>query len=428
MFNRVLIMSASAGNGHVRAAEALEQAFRDLGAAREVRHIDALAYASPFVRRLYRNAYLDLVNKSPSLLGILYDAADKPWWEERKRLAFHQLNTWPLIRYINKYKPDLIVCTHFLPADIVSFLICKQRLTSRHAVVITDFDLHGMWLTRHCDKYFTALDEAREHLIRLGAAPSKVAVTGIPIDPVFANLPDKEETRRTLGLDPDRTTIIVSAGGFGVGRVTELIEQLVQIDKPVQILAMCGKNTQLKQSLEEQYASTRSNRDELSPLVVPVGYTTKMHEYMAASDLMVGKPGGLTTSEALASSLVMVIVNPIPGQEERNADHLLEEGAAIRCNNLPALTYKVNKLLSNPERFVEMQTNARRLGHPQAARDIVTRLLSEYAERPADSRDSFESPHHCTTRLQRVLRARRVLPVVAPGKFNLFGEAAEEAG
>lgn len=428
MFNRVLIMSASAGNGHVRAAEALEKAFLEMGAAREVRHIDALAYASPFVQRLYRNAYLDLVNKSPSLLGILYDAADKPWWEERKRLAFHQLNTWPLIRYINKYKPDLIVCTHFLPADIVSFLICKQRLTTRHAVVITDFDLHGMWLTRHCDKYFTALDEAREHLISLGAAPSKVAVTGIPIDPVFANLPDKQATRRALGLQPDRTTIIVSAGGFGVGRVTELLEQLVQIDNPVQILAMCGKNDQLKQSIEERYARTHS--DASSPLVVPVGYTNKMQEYMAASDLMVGKPGGLTTSEALSSSLVMVIVNPIPGQEERNADHLLEEGAAIRCNNLPALTYKMNKLLGDPERFAKMQANSSRLAHPGAAHDIVARLLAEHSGSDNHG-DQFESPHYCTTRLQRLQRALRngrILPVVAPSKLNLLRETAEEAG
>lgn len=427
MFNRVLIMSASAGNGHVRAAEALEKTFVATGAARQVVHIDALAYASPLVRRLYSSTYIDMVNKSPALLGILYDAADKPWWAENRRLAFHRLNTWPLIKYIESYDPDLIISTHPLPADIVSFLICKGRLRSRHAVVVTDFDIHGMWFTRHCDHYFTALDETREHLIRLGAAPAKVAVTGIPIEPSFLNLPAKSDARRALGLAPDKVTIMVSAGGFGVGRISELLAHLVQIDQPAQILAMCGKNSELKASLKERYFGNSKSRVD----VVPVGYVRNMHEYMAASDLMVGKPGGLTTSEALSSGLVMVIVNPIPGQEERNADHLLEEGAAIRCNNLPALTYKLNKLLSDPQRFAEMQNNVQRLAKPAAARDIIALLVSQQevgAQSTTSDADSFASPHHCTTRLQRLLRARRIAPVVLQRDVEFFGRTSKEAG
>lgn len=454
MFNRVLIMSASAGNGHVRAAEALEKAFLQSGTAKAVAHIDALTYASPLVRRLYSNAYIDMVNKSPGLLGILYDAADKPWWEERRRLAFHRLNTWPLITYIESYDPDLIVCTHPLPADIASYLICKGRLRSRHAVVVTDFDMHGMWLTRHCDHYFTAIEETREHLIRLGAAPCKVAITGIPIDPQFNDLPDKQSARELLSLVPNKRTIMVSAGGFGVGRVSELIEQLVKLDQPAQILAMCGKNDHLKECLERTYQSLNKlgvGRAD-APSVIPVGYVRNMHEYMAASDLMVGKPGGLTTSEALASNLVMVIVNPIPGQEERNADHLLEEGAAIRCNNLPALTYKINNLLSNPTRFSEMQKNAQRLARPNSAMTIVQHLVDAERDfrgkaeghpdckhakkvRHLDQKsyeDQFHTPHHCTTRIQRLFGARSglvgVTPVVLSGNLEFFGKPSKEAG
>jgi processive 1,2-diacylglycerol beta-glucosyltransferase len=456
MFNRVLIMSASAGNGHVRAAEALEKAFVQSDTAKAVTHIDALAYASPLVRRLYSNTYIEMVNKSPALLGILYDAADKPWWEERRRLAFHRMNAWPLITYIETYDPDLIVCTHPLPADIVSFLICHGRLHSRHAVVVTDFDMHGMWLTRHCDHYFTAIDETKEHLIRLGAAPSKVAVTGIPIDPKFNDLPPKHAAGAALGLVYGKTTIMVSAGGFGVGRVSELIEQLVKLDEPAQILAMCGKNSHLKERLAKtcRELNERGLTVSHAPSVIPVGYVRNMHEYMAASDLMVGKPGGLTTSEALASDLVMVIVNPIPGQEERNADHLLEEGAAIRCNNLPALAYKMNNLLRNPERFAEMQKNVQRLAHPDAAMDIVRHLVN--AQRLADegttstdstgkaraSEDRFVAPHRCQTRRPRLgLRSIGQIgeigkiggtgwtsPVIAPGNLKLFRKPPEEAG
>lgn len=420
MFKRVLILSASAGNGHVRAAEALEKAFIENGTADHVAHIDALTYSSPFVRRLYSNTYIDMVNKTPGLLGLLYDAADKPWLAENRRMAFHKLNTWPLITFIKKFAPDLIICTHPLPADIVSSLICKGRIQAKHAIVVTDLDIHSSWLTRHCDFYFTALEETREHLIRLGASPAKVIVTGIPIDPAFSRLPSKEAAREALNLQANTKTIMVSAGGFGVGHVSDLLEQLVQLKQPVQLLAMCGKNSALKTALDEKYRGQN---------VRAIGYVRNMQDYMAASDLMVGKPGGLTTAEALASKLVMVIVNPIPGQEERNSDHLLEEGAAIRCNNLPALTYKVDKLLSRPERFSEMQDNVERLARPNAAASIVKQLLAQSADRSSlTGIDMFATPHHCATRLQRMLRTQRIMATAATREISLFRRPPKEAG
>jgi processive 1,2-diacylglycerol beta-glucosyltransferase len=175
------------------------------------------------------------------------------------------------------------------------------------------------------------------------------------------------------GLDPDRTTIIVSAGGHGVGAMEHLINSLFHMQHPAQVVAICGRNAELKKRLTK-LASHISPK--ASVIVKPVGYTQEMDELMAASDLVLGKPGGLTTSEALAKGLVFVIVNPIPGQEERNSDHLLEAAAAIRCNNLPVLAYKMDRLLADPARFSRMQANVRRMAHPNAARDIVRKLLS----------------------------------------------------
>jgi processive 1,2-diacylglycerol beta-glucosyltransferase len=140
---------------------------------------------------------------------------------------------------------------------------------------------------------------------------------------------------------------------------------------------ICGRSAALKRRLDELAAARPPH---LSPALHVVGYTTEMDEYMAAADLLVGKPGGLTSSEALARGLALVIVHPIPGQEERNADHLLEAGVAIRCNNLPALTWKIDRLLDDPARLAAMRTNARRLARPHAARDIAMTLLD--AERP----------------------------------------------
>jgi processive 1,2-diacylglycerol beta-glucosyltransferase len=180
--------------------------------------------------------------------------------------------------------------------------------------------------------------------------------------------------RAKHGLDPDRTTLLVSAGGFGVGPVERLVRSLLELSRPAQapqVVVICGRSAELKAALD---ALAASRPPDAGVRLHVVGYTTAMDEYMAAADLLIGKPGGLTTSEALARGLVMVIVNPIPGQEERNADHLLEEGVAIRCNNLPVLPDKIERLLADPARLAAMRANVGRLARPRAAQAIVAAL------------------------------------------------------
>ncbi len=373
MLKKVLLLSASAGAGHLRAAEAIEKAFQQTKNAesREVRHIDVLNYTNKVFRHLYSKAYIDLVNKLPEVPGWVYDKLDKPWKNERRRLALDKLNTRPFVKLLREYHPDLIVCTHFLPAEIVSWLKAKERLSSRQVIIVTDFDVHAMWLVHHYERYFVALDEARAYLEALGIPPNKITVSGIPIDPVFAQKKDKQQMRLKHGLAPDRTTILLSAGGFGVGSVDALIASLLPLQHRAQVVAICGRNEELHKRLTKLAARAKA---DTPVLLKPFGYTKEMDELMAASDLVLGKPGGLTTSEALAKSLVFVIVNPIPGQEERNSDHLLEGGVAIRCNNLPTLSYKLDRLLGDPHRFASMQASAKRMGRPNAAMEIVNQL------------------------------------------------------
>lgn len=372
MFDKVLVLSASAGAGHVRAAQAVENALLEMQVARAVRHVDTLDYTNKLFRRLYSNAYIDLVNNAPEVLGWLYDQLDKPWKNERRRLALDKLNTRPFVKLLKDYQPEIVVCTHFLPAEIISWLRAKERLSCRQMIVITDFDIHALWLCHHYEHYFVALDETREHLLRLGIPSAKLTVSGIPIDPVFSRLKDKQEMRRKHHLEPDRTTILVSAGGFGVGSIEHLMKPLLELRHKAQVISVCGRNEEMKKKVDELAARLPPGSNVA---VKAVGYTTEMDELMAASDIVLGKPGGLTTSEALACGLVFVIVNPIPGQEERNSDHLLEEGVAIRCNNLPVLAYKVDQLLDDQTRFAAMQANARRLARPRAAYHIVNRML-----------------------------------------------------
>ena len=376
MLKRVLLLSASAGAGHVRAAQALERAFAEIGEEtgerREVHHFDILNYTNKVFRHLYSKAYIDLVNKMPEVPGWFYDKLDKPWKNERRRLALDKLNTRPLVKLLRQHQPDLIVCTHFLPAEIVSWLKAKERLSSRQVIIVTDFDVHAMWLVHHYEHYFVAIEEARVYLEALGIPPEKITVSGIPIDPVFAQVKDKQAMRAKHSLAADRTTILLSAGGFGVGSVDALIAALMPLKHRAQVVAICGRNEELLNRLVRQASRLKG---DATVLVKPIGYTNEMDELMTASDIVLGKPGGLTTSEALAKGLVFAIVNPIPGQEERNSDHLLEAGAGIRCNNLPPLAYKLDRLLADPDWFSAMQTSARRMGRPNSAKKIVQQLI-----------------------------------------------------
>ena len=189
MLKKILLLSASAGAGHVRAAEAIEKALKekseDKGGVAEVRHLDVLQFTNKVFRHLYSKAYIDLVNKLPEVPGWMYDKLDKPWKNERRRLALDKLNTRPLVKLLREYQPDMIVCTHFLPAEIVSWLKAKERLASRQAIIVTDFDVHAMWLVHHYEQYFVAIDEARAYLEALRIPHDKITVSGIPIDPVF---------------------------------------------------------------------------------------------------------------------------------------------------------------------------------------------------------------------------------------------------
>jgi processive 1,2-diacylglycerol beta-glucosyltransferase len=370
---RVLLLSATSGAGHVRAAQALEKAFAARGDC-VVEHIDALQHVSKIFQRIYDKTYISMVQRAPELMGVLYDRTDQPWHHPRRRLALDRLNTQPMIRLLKRIQPDLCVATHFLPAEIMAWLIAKQKLRARNAIVVTDYDVHAMWLCRTVDRYYVAIDEAAEYLARIGVPRETLRITGIPIDPIFAKPLERAEARKHLGLAAEATTVLVAAGGYGIGPVEQLVKDLLALQRPWQIVAIAGKSEKIRKRLEE-VAKAAGKLQDGSRKLCPVGFTTEMDQYMAAADLLVGKAGGLTTSEALARALPMALIEPIPGQEERNADHLLEAGAAVRCNNLPAAAWKIAKLLDDPARLSRMREAARGLGQPGAAAAIAEDAL-----------------------------------------------------
>jgi processive 1,2-diacylglycerol beta-glucosyltransferase len=371
---RVLLLSASSGAGHVRAAQALEKAFSARGDC-IVEHIDAMKYASKLFQSLYHKTYISMANRAPGVLGLLYDRTDQPWNNPRPRLAMDRLNVQPMIRMLQRAQPDLCVATHFLPGEILAWLIAKKKLRAHNAIVVTDYDVHALWLCRTVDRYYVALPESAEYLAAIGVPREKLRITGIPVDPLFAKPIGRNAVRKHLGLDPVAPIVLAAAGGEGVGPIEQLVSGLLALGRPWQIVAIAGKSEKMRKRLE---ALSRQAGPLLggAPRLCAVGFTTEMDQYMAAADLLVGKAGGLTTSEALARALPMVLIDPIPGQEERNADHLLEAGAAIRCNNLPVAAWKVATLLDDPVRLNQMQEAARRMARPNAAAEIAQDALA----------------------------------------------------
>jgi processive 1,2-diacylglycerol beta-glucosyltransferase len=366
---RILVLSASVGAGHLRAAEAVTAALKETSPDAIVKNIDVLDLTNRIFRRLYGKLYLDLVNKAPHVLGYFYDMLDQPSRSgrnrsDRLRLAIQKLNLKPFLRLLTEQRWDLAINTHFLPAEIIASLRKKKEIDLQQVTATTDFETHRLWVNQPCERYFTATEEGALYLQSWGVPANCTQVTGIPIHPTFSRPKDQAECLRRQGLTGDRPIILQMGGGFGVGPVEKMYRTLLSVDVPIEIVVSAGRNAALKDKLERIGVPSR-HRTKV------IGFTTDIDELMNVADLIVSKPGGLTTSETLARGTVMVIANPIPGQESRNSDYLLESGAAIKVNNAAALAYKVTALLKDRPRLEQMRANVRRIARPRAAFTVV---------------------------------------------------------
>jgi processive 1,2-diacylglycerol beta-glucosyltransferase len=357
----------------MRAAQAVELALGQLVPGATVKNLDVLTLTNAAFRRLYAKAYLDLVNRAPHFLGYFYDLLDQPSRSgknrsDRFRLLIEKLNLGRFLRLLQEEHWDLVVNTHFLPAEIIASLRRNSKFTAPQATATTDFETHRLWVNQPCDRYFTATEEGARYLQHWGVPGPATFPTGIPVHPVFAQQKDRSSSLKNQGLAGDRPIILQMSGGFGTGPIEKLFRAILEIEHPIELVTICGKNAEIKAKLE---TIAPPNRHRVKVL----GFTDQIDELMAVADLVVSKPGGLTTSEVLARGAGMVIVNPTPGQEYRNNDFLLENGAAIKVNNIATLAYKVQTLLAEPAKLAQLRANALKLGRPRAAFDVAEKSL-----------------------------------------------------
>lgn len=371
----ILILSVSAGSGHLRAAEALKATAQQAYPGIKATHLDVMDLVPTHFRKLYADSYIDVVEHHPALWGYLYRFTDRQRGDSllnQLRIRMERLNTHQLKRRIMDIQPEQIICTHFLPASLLSRMIHKDKHPVSAWVVDTDFDIHNLWIYPGLQGYFAADAEVAWRMRDRGIPPDRIHVTGIPIMPVFAHKPDRQACAQELGLDPQKFTVLLMSGGAGLGGTEKLAERLLHLQRDVQIVVIAGKNDRLLALLQDMAGQHPGH-------LFPLGFTQTIERVMAVADFAVTKPGGLTSSECLAMGLPMIVMSPIPGQEERNAEFLLEHGVALKAYDLAGLEYRVLWLLEHPEHLAEMRQRMLTLSRPRAAHDILRIVLGNRA-------------------------------------------------
>ena len=373
----------------MRAAEALK-AYATEFPGTETVHLDAMDYVSAGFRAVYTDFYLHLVSRHPAVWGYVYQKSDSALPNapmQKLRRAMERLSTRSLRTAIKAYAPDAIICTHFLPAEMLAREIRNQRLVCPVWVQVTDFNLHSMWLQPRMQGYFAASDEIAFRMRSRGVAPASAHVTGIPVMPAFAHTLDRAHCAATFGLDPRRAIVLLMSGGAGIGGLDKTVQSLLAIEGNFQLVALAGKNPDLLKNLQ-QLAARHPSR------LRAFGFSNQVEQLMACADLVITKPGGLTTSECLAMGVPMIVHSPIPGQEERNADYLLEQGAALKAIDLTALAYRLQILLQHPHLLAQLRQRSHALGRPHAGRTVLQIVLKHLDTRPGHPLNPPSIPAH----------------------------------
>jgi processive 1,2-diacylglycerol beta-glucosyltransferase len=366
-----LILSCSGGAGHIRAAESLHRTSSHMRLPLRTEHYDVLDFTPKLFKKLYSESYIQMVNHAPELWGYLYQQAErKPYKKNKFIKSFDQLNYKHYLQTLLELRPDAIICTHFLPYISISSELRRNGITAPVFAATTDFDVHQLWIDPIVEKYYVFHRESAWQLHSKHIPAEKIAITGIPIMPEFQLRENLKTVRKKLGLDANHFTILSLSGGFGIGRVKEIVEQISGTlsmfpKKKFSLLIVCGKND--KARAEVQALRFPKNVD---PHIF--GFVANIHELMNASDVLISKAGGLTSSEALAKSLPMLVIDPIPGQESRNTDLIIEHGAGWKAINLSNLAYKLRNILEMPKLLTQARTAAQLLSKPNAATTILT--------------------------------------------------------
>lgn len=365
VLERVVILSVSAGTGHMRAAEALKTAIQETNPKAKVTILDTFRYTSPFLEKVILGTYMEMLKITPVVYGYLYSQAERGqplsgFAKQEFSRILNKLTAPKLVHFLQQSRPQLVVCTHPFPVGILDRLKGEGLLRVPIMATLTDFTVHSFWVFPGVDAYVVASEELMIPFKEFNISLNRVYTTGIPIDPSFGLVVDRGPIYKALELDPFLPTVLVMGGGLGMGSLAEAVQYLGNGPVPCQLLVVTGRNEQLRHRISRITETIRY------PVKV-FGFVHNIPELMSVAHLMVGKAGGLTCAEALAKGLPIFIIDPLPGQEERNTEFLCRAGAAVKVNRVQDLGREVLACLEDKRRFLTMSGAAIRLGRPHAA-------------------------------------------------------------
>ena len=370
---RIILMYISDVSGHRNAAVAVERAIKLLSPETETLGINAFSYTNPISEKIINSIYMGVIKRMPKIWDYLYDNPEVARRLQKIKNSIHKANSPKFQALFDKFKPDAIVCTQAFPCGMVADYKKMYNSNIPLVAVLTDYAPHSYWIYDTINYYITPSEDIALRLIKKGVTHDKVRPFGIPFDPKFNSPVEPYRIMHRLKLELGVPTVLVMGGGQGLGPVKAIIDSLEKAKFPLQEIIVAGTNQKLYKSLKKKIKRSKKK-------ILLFGYVNNIHELMGISDIIITKPGGVTTAEVLTKRIPMVIVNPLPGQEISNTMYLVEKGVAVKSDDPKKIHLIIDELLSNPGKLSRMREAAAYIGKPQSSMNIA-KLVLKLAQR-----------------------------------------------
>jgi processive 1,2-diacylglycerol beta-glucosyltransferase len=365
---RIILMYISEVSGHHSATIAIEKAIRLLEPETQILNINAFHYTNPMTEKIVNKLYMSVLKRTPKLWDYLYDNPDIVRRLAKIKAAVHKFNSPKLKNLFDGFSADVVACSQAFPCGMVADYKVTYGSNLPLVGVLTDYVPHSYWIYDSVDYYVTPSEDVSLRLMKKGVSFDKIKSLGIPFDPRFNEIQDKQAILKKLRLKPGLPTILIMGGGQGLGPIKTVISSLDKLGRQLQLIVVTGTNKKL-------YDSLKYKIEKCEKQIVLYSYATNVHELMSISDIIITKPGGITSAEVLAKRIPMIIVNPLPGQEANNTAYLTEKGAAIKIDDPQVIGQVIDDLLEHPAKLSALRESAAQISKPHSSLDIARLLL-----------------------------------------------------
>jgi len=365
---KILLLYISEASGHHCASIAIEKALHQLAPSIETLNINSFNYTNPILEKVINRAYMGVIKRTPEVWDYLYDNPKVLKNTQKLREMIHKFNTGKLMTLLDEFRPHAVICTQAFPCGMVADYKKSFNLDTRIIGVLTDYAPHSYWIYDNVDRYIVPSEATAKKLVDNGIDPARVAQFGIPIDSKFRERLDKAKIAEKLSLRKNIPCVLIMGGTQGLGPIGEVVRILDRSSMELQIVIATGTNKKLYKWLNKRFSASRKN-------IAIFPYAENIDELMEISTVIITKPGGITTAEALAKGIPMLILNSLPGQEAMNTKYLLEEGVAVKVNTPEDVVAVLEELLYNRNKLRLMSDKAKSLSKPNSSADVARLAL-----------------------------------------------------